>query len=454
MVQQTRTRITLSVTLGSVVATVLALSWCWSPTPTSAQPAEKADTKATFVLALRTERGLNKEDIERNFKKVLDHANAQNAKVEKGELGLDKKIDIGWSDLKAFVSNKAGYEQLQAMIDGKEVFRNVDTEEGKPWMRRRPASSKSVFDLYTGDPGDDILAMHVTFKKEEEKPASFFLVPPKKDKDAKPSPLTYYASKGLYQFDQELATQQDPRMKAPTRFTLEIQKADNSKTTLGPLSWPIESYDYWTIRLSSWKGDMSSLIKLMGDKKILNNPYDLSGATYTSFGIGSALVDASSVETQGWLNKNLFRFVAPLNLQLGESDRVWMRFPLTAEEAKKEAEALEMLSVNKIVEQIDMDKGKVTAKDNLQLTPGMKPTWIELTKGTGEFNRDAPVDKTGMNGEEWKKLHVGPVYRLLVYERGGDAFLFKEGEDSQLRKVKREVVENWTFFAPEKKEPK
>lgn len=401
-----------------------------------AAPAPGAkDDKPALVLALRTARATNKRDIEDSFKVLQKQIEANNRTSDK------LKIEMSWASVEVFRSNKPGYESVRTMIEGRGVpVASAGDGGGKPTLIFRDDSTRPMFQVVSGNPSDNIMALTITFKGEKSVEFS---------PSAPDGPFVYNKTKDKYYFDPEVA--KFPLGAEPISFVLKVRRG-GKEINLPSADWPQEQFDYWIIRVSDWKGNIAELIRLFkndtDDRNGLVNPYDLSGSTFTTFGVGTALLDIPPLGNEGF-DGNVFRFAVTLGTAQKKTTKVWMRFPLTKADAEKQAEDLGGLGFLDLIKHIEMSNGMVSSDTPLALTdPKMSAVWIELTKGTGEYSRTCAVPKP----DDWKKDFKGPVYRLVVFQGGESAIQFPVA--GKATKVKVELIDKWSFFTPEGGQPK
>ena len=330
------------------------------PMPSAQAQNNPTSEAQTLLFVIRTARGTNQNDLTDAMTTIEE------------QLKKEKRTTPSWKKVVIQPSSKTVYEQVQGLIAGNNAGVSAPRQSDKTTLIPINESQGEQYRIYTGLASDTILEMLVTDKTNDGDKKKSFIVT---DNDPEKSPLFFNKSTYLYHFNTKTAGLIDPQ-----QYTIVVDREPKAKI-LGPYPWPKDSYSYWTLRLEGWKGEVSELIKLFKNEEEklygLANGYDLAGAAYTTFGVGSALLDAPEGTGGGFIGNNIFQFVIPISNKQRKATRVWMMFPLSEDEAKQQKIELNKMGFNQVITYIEKKASKLpNTNQQWQFTPGMEAQWL------------------------------------------------------------------------------
>lgn len=171
--------------------------------------------------------------------------------------------------------------------------------------------------------------------------------------------------------------------------------------------WPRVD-NFFFVSLRNFRGDRQAFFNAIKTEGLVANPFkEIDPTRQIEFVFANFDTDATTIGDKLDGNK-LTLGVNASNKRVG---RIWMLFPLTEQQAKAELKRLRDLKLDErgIIEEIR--KKALTAREEINLQPGMEPKWIELTPAGSGFNRTMTVT----NLAELQKTYP-QVWRLFVQE--------------------------------------
>ena len=374
------------------------------PVKVAAQPADPAApaSKKRLVFGLRTDASMKKQEL----LDLLTEARRY-AEGERLAIGWDPAVDpipiTGqmYKTLEAF-GREGGLQSLVGMNEG-----------GTPRVESYPGQPVWLIDL--GSPNRDLIEL--TLLDKEGKAVGDAIQINK----GKLEPVQL----GKYRLSAELKT-------TPAKYRVKYQDRTQAPTPIESVhDWPATGEGYWLIELKGWTGDLSTLTKVLTEGNFatpIQQVVPLEAMTL-------ALVDLKAGgggDTCGFSgNTFVFRFplvrrdgggkdVARGGSGLPRAGRVFVRFPLSKDEAVAEAKALNDLDVpdrktrGEMVMKAILGKTPVLATDaGAKLLPDAPPGWFEVPAVTGHHERGVGVE----NIPGWKAAAKGRSWRVSVYER-------------------------------------
>lgn len=218
----------------------------------------------------------------------------------------------------------------------------------------------------------------------------------------------------------------------PVKYRVKYQDRTQGASPIESVhDWPSTGEGYWLIELKGWNGDLATLTRVLTEGNFatpIQQVVPLEAMTL-------ALVDlkpGGSTVGSGF-SGSTFYFRFPLVRRDGggkevasggsgppRAGRVFVRFPLSKDEAVAEAKALNEVMVEagktrgETVMQTILGKMPSLAADTTaKLLPDAPPGWFELPQVTGQYERGIVVE----NIPGWKAAAKGRSWRVSVYER-------------------------------------
>jgi len=428
----------LQVTIAATLITTFSWWGAYQAQDPSPAPGQGAEAKKALILALRTERVTSQKDIEDSFDLIQKY------------LAKEGRERPRWDTVKVERSNRAGYEQIDAWIRGEGSTNAVAIPAGKPGIIPGDNPNRREFRIVLAMDSDTLLSLSVNMKGVQA---------PKVFKPGDSGDILYHnKSKDQYYLDIDKAALKDAES-----FVVEVRRRGAANPVKeDPVPWPSDPYDYWTVKVIGWAGELEDLVKLFkneeGKDGLLQTPYLLSQPRATTFASGSALLDIPPPGDERWdKNANVFRFVVPIGREQKKAHTAWMKFPMTEEAALREAKALKPNGFLGIPKVIADSSGKITKDAKMPWSPTAADkdaaVWVMMTQRTADFHIDAQVPDAQSGA--WQRAFTGQPYRLVVYVGGNpeQALPFKDKKTGDVTYVKCEPVENWPFFTPVKSAP-
>jgi len=373
------------------------------PRKVTAQPADPVvpAAKKRLVFGLRTDASMKKQEI-------LDLL------TEARRYAEGKRLTIGWDPavdpipitghmyktLEAF-GREGGLQTLVGMNEG-----------GTPRVESYPGQPVWLIDL--GSPNRDLIELTLLDKEGKDLDTI-------KINKGKLEPVQL----GKYRLSAELKT-------TPAKYRVKYQDQTQAPTPIvSEHVWPATGEGYWLIELKGWTGDLATLTKVLTEGNFatpIQQVVPLEAMTL-------ALVDLKpgGGGDIGSFSGNTFVFRFPLVRRDGggkdvarggsglpRAGRVFVRFPLSKDEAVAEAKALNDLVVpadktrGEMVMQAILGKNPSLATDaGAKLLPDAPPGWFEVPAVTGHHERGVGVE----NIPGWKAAAKGRSWRVSVYEK-------------------------------------
>ncbi len=268
--------------------------------------------------------------------------------------------------------------------------------------------------------------------------------------------------------DVEGATGGRYRMKALGRYIVDgVTKKDTKDADLRPSQFTVHPSDglkamepivldipaeksHWMITLSGFdESDHMALFEALADPEMFASPLVSKKVSARKLVLGSLAIIDSLVDVTIVGSNATFRFTRPPG---SKANRVWMKFPLTSEEA-----AAELAQYRKDFDQFEMPK-QIREEKPLMATPdgrlvpresGSKSGyWYEIptSKDGLSFERTFTIDRI----ETWKEISKDAPWQLIVYELdplagGKQAYLSSDPKSKSKAKypVRSEQVLSW-----------
>jgi hypothetical protein len=201
-------------------------------------------------------------------------------------------------------------------------------------------------------------------------------------------------------------------------------------------TWP-RADNFFFVSLRNFRGDRQAFFNAIKTEGLVANPFkEIDPTRQIEFVFANFDTDATTIGDKLDGNK-LTLGVNASNKRVG---RIWMLFPLTEDQAKKELKRLRDLKLDErgIIEEVR--KNALTARDEITLQPGTEPKWIELTPAGSGFARTMTVE----NLPDLQKTYPR-VWRLFVQEFASApaAIAVREPATNKLTFVVADEFQRW-----------
>ncbi len=278
--------------------------------------------------------------------------------------------------------------------------------------------------VLTNAPNQILTALEVFYGESGAQGVQYEAVSLKAGADLQDCLVAISVSNGIYHF------YSNPAKPPPQAFTLHLRNAEGQDHKVAG-KFPVVDKCY-LIHLRGFSGDRAKLFEVVKDSAKVADPFtDLREHSNVTLSFGS-------VRTQ---SVGPGETIAGLELVVGVPGlpnrwvgRVWMLFPLTAEQFSQHQKAIDGLK-NPLEELPDYIRNEQRSSGTAEaVAKNPEPRWYELTpSGTGLFEtRIKLVDSSA----EYATLHskLPKVYRILVWE-------FEDSTNPQIRSAISVTVE-------------
>ncbi|MFO0878211.1 MAG: hypothetical protein U0840_12745 [Gemmataceae bacterium] len=196
---------------------------------------------------------------------------------------------------------------------------------------------------------------------------------------------------------------------------------------------------YYLIVLNNFVGDKKRLFDVIKDRIQVTNPVDDVDAAREFSVVFAAWGMKGLTPGTGF---NGFNHTPEIEVSDDRTARVWIRFPLTADEYAAELKKYQPLDSETIIKEIQKDN-PILADREATMTRTSKPAWIELSPIPGTGNRRFTRSIALKDVKELEKKYPR-VFRLVVWEFKDQAILIQDPASRELVTAIGQEVPEWS----------